>query len=174
MRYLDLGHSPFTNIDFVRYMPELQVCILAETMVQDLTPLRECPKITFLELFGNCKLSDITGVEALTNLEHLNMTRDAHVDDISPIMHLDKLQRMYCGGNISQEQQDEFRSLHPDCETQFYYGDSTSSGWRYENGIKVPRYALLRAQIGYDTWDESRWPKGYLTHEINSVEDAKK
>ena len=174
VRYLDLGHSPFTSIDFVRYMPELQVCILAETMVQDLTPLRECPKITFLELFGNCRLSDITGVEALTNLEHLNMTRDRHVDDISAIIHLDKLQRMYCGGNISKEQQEEFLALHPDCETQFYYGDSTSSGWRFKGGIKAPRYALLRAQIGYDTWDESRYPKGYLTHEINSVEDAKK
>ena len=171
VRYLDLGHNRIKTIDFCNYMPHLEVVILAETMVEDLTPLRNCPEITFLELFGNGRLADISGVEALTKLEHLNMTRLRHVTDISPIMHLENLQRMYCSPYCPEEQMQEFIDLHPDCETQFYYGDSTATGWRYRGGVRVPRYALLGKQIGYDISDFSIYPKGYLDHEINSLDD---
>lgn len=47
---LDLGHTGVIHLDFVEYMPELTYLIVADSGVQDLTPLSSCKKLIWLEL----------------------------------------------------------------------------------------------------------------------------
>ena len=76
---------------------------------------------------------------------------------------------------IPQSEIDRFNALHPDCDATFLsYGDPTDYGWRYvyENGQKKmsDRYALLTKQIGYDHWDMSFYPNGYVTEHVDSLD----
>ena len=174
VKYLDLGHNQIHNIDFVRYMPDLEVAILAISKVESIEPLRNCKKLTYLEIFTS-NVTDLSPLAELTNLEHLNIS-NLKINDISPLYGLNKLERMFSTlNNIPQDQIDTFRKLHPDCYSIFLQGgDPTDFKWRfldkYPGGsVKCDRYALLTKQFGYDIWDFSRYPKGYVREEINSI-----
>ena len=53
MKYLDLGHNEqITDLSFARYMPDLEVLIIAMNPLGDLSPLADCPKLEYLELFS--------------------------------------------------------------------------------------------------------------------------
>ena len=177
VKYLDLGHNCITTIDFVNYMPNLEVAILAISWVEDLSPLANCPKLEYLEAFSlgdeNLKTIDISPLAACTNLKHLNLSNipryaSPKLCDISPLYDLD-LERFYCVMNeVPEDQQAKFKELHPDCETQFGMIDPTKTVWRYTDGFtedspkadkmahRTERYALLCEQIGYDTFDYSK------------------
>lgn len=158
VKYLDLGHNCITHIDFINYMPKLQVAILAISWVEDISPLANCPDLEYLEIFSS-RVTDISPLASCTNLEHLNMGNLADVKDISPLYGLTKLKRLYCTmSDIPEEQQAKIQELIPGCEFQFGWIDPADKGpWRYdENGDRVERYELLAQQIGYDTFDYSR------------------
>ena len=156
MKYVDLGHNDITKIEFVRYMPKLEVLIIACTKVDDITPLEDCPNLEFLELTVS-NVSDISTLAGCSNLRHLEISQLFQLTDISPLYNL-QLERMHAMAdfNVPQEQKDKFAELHPDCDMNFNPTDDPfqQSNWRYTNGYDggdfVPRYALLREQIGYD------------------------
>ena len=158
VRYLDLGHNVMTNIDFISYMPKLEVCVLSITYVEDLSPFVNCPELEFLELFRTYA-TDLTPLASCTKLEHLYIY-DEHregLHDITPIMNLPNLKRFYCTlAEDAAEQGEEFIRLHPDCETDFTWVFISLTKWRYVDGNYAERYALLREQIGYDTFDYSK------------------
>ena len=158
VRYLDMGHNVMTNIDFISYMPKLEVCVLSITYVEDLSPFVNCPNLEFLELFRTYA-TDLTPLASCTNLEHLYVY-DEHwegLHDISPVMNLPKLKRFYCTlAEDAADQGEEFIRLHPDCETDFTWVFISLTKWRYVDGDYAERYALLREQIGYDTFDYSK------------------
>ncbi len=170
VRYLDFGHTRITSCDWARYMPNLEVCILGDTNMMSIAPLAECKNLTFLELFLTW-VKDLSPLAELTQLQYLNIS-DMHseINDITPIYELDNLLHVNAVLNYSlpQAQAETFKELHPDCISHFeLYGGCTTFNWRHDvNGHKVPRYALLREQIGYDDWDYSRYPNGYLTQEV--------
>ena len=178
VKYLDLGHNHIRDIGFVANMPDLEVAILAIGDEESCEALRHCPKLEYLEIFST-KITDISPLADCKELKHLNIS-NLKIDDITALYGLDKLERMFCtlNGRIPQEQKDKFRELHPDCYTIFMYGgDPSDFKWRFYDGfpggtMKVPRYALLTVQFGYDIWDFSQYPKGHVRYEINSVEDA--
>ena len=174
VRYLDLGHNYFTDLDFLNYMPHLKVAIVAIGQLEDIEGIRNCKELEFLEIFSNRQISDLSPLSELTNLEYLNISNMA-VRDLTPLDNLTKLKKMNCTlSNIDPEMQQHFKDTHPDCETVFLpNGDPTDYGWRYDpvTGKETERYALLRKQIGYARDDVSQYPKGYLTHEINSLDD---
>ena len=68
--------------------------------------------------------------------------------------------------NVPDTQEEEFISRHPDCECSFGAGHPVHTTWRFLPGYVWKedlsethyneRYALLREQIGYDTFDYSR------------------
>ncbi|MBO5555636.1 MAG: hypothetical protein J5927_00475 [Oscillospiraceae bacterium] len=162
IKYLDVGHnSMLTDISFVRYMPDLEVAILAMDDWTDASPLADCPKLEFLEI-QTTLVSDLTPLANLTNLRHLNICYDFELTDITPIYGLD-LQRLWIGclTPIPQEQVDEYRRLHPRCrvDTDAY---DPHSGWRWigtdpKDGspVRDPRYNLLVDQFGYDRGEYS-------------------
>ena len=73
MKYLDLGHNELiTDLSFARYMPDLEVLIIAMNPLGDLSPLADCPKLEYLELFYSMT-DDLSPLAGLKNLKHLNV-----------------------------------------------------------------------------------------------------
>ena len=185
MKYLDIGHNELiTDLSFVRYMPDLEVLIIAMNPLGDLSPLADCPKLEYLELFYSMT-DDLSPLAGLKNLKHLNVGHCPYLKDISPIYDLD-LERFYLGTFAScpvpPEQVDHYRELHPDCEVDNESWESSEGAWRrsFLEGEKLewykkqpyyseerahfaPRYALLRDQMGYDgllystKWNDPTW-----------------
>ena len=158
VRYLDLGHNlKMRDIGFVRNMPELEVAILAINTVQDFSPLADCPKLEYLELF-NTGLSDLTPLSGLKNLRHLNICYNFGISDISPLYTLTELERLWigCYDPVPPEQIKKMREIAPNCEIETDVKDPTESTWRITGSDELgynfyaPRYALLREQFdGY-------------------------
>jgi len=186
MKYLDIGHNELiTDLSFARYMPDLEVLIVAMNPLGDLSPLADCPKLEYLELFYSMT-DDLSPLAGLKNLKHLNVGHCPKLTDISPIYDLD-LERFYLGTFAScpvpPEQVDRYRELHPDCEVDNESWESSEGAWRRaaflegeelewykkqpyyseERQNYAPRYALLRDQMGYDgllystKWNDPTW-----------------
>lgn len=178
MKYLDIGHNEtIKDLSFVRYMPDLEVLIIAMNPLGDLTPLADCENLEYLELFYS-RTDDLSPLAGLKNLKHLNVGHCPFLKDISPIYDLD-LERFFLGAFAScpvpPEQVDHYRELHPDCEVENQYFESSEGTWRraaylqgeelewymqqpyYNESRKTfaPRYALLRDQMEYDTLNYS-------------------
>ena len=173
MKYLDLGHNEaITDLSFVRYMPDLEVLIIAMNPLGDLTPLADCENLEYLELFYS-NTDDLSPLAGLKNLKHLNVGHCLRLTDISPIYDLE-LERFYLGTYtfcpVPAEQVNHYRELHPDCEVDNTAWESSEGAWRRGANVQgevlewymqqpyyredrksfAPRYALLRDQMGYD------------------------
>lgn len=144
LEYLDVGHNKLTDIAFVSAMPELKVFIGAIShYIQDISPIANCKKLEYLELFTN-NISDITPLAELTNLEHLNLCNN-NISDASPLYGLQKLKRLWISkNNLSQAQMDALVAHLPNCTINFTTKNPTGEGWR-----KDPRYDLLSEQFHY-------------------------
>lgn len=156
VKYLDIGHNPFiTDLSFVKYMPNLEVAILAMNGSTDISALAECPHLEFLEIFST-EVSDLSPLANLKELRHLNIQYMPYLTDISPLYGLTELERLWIGCNtpIPSEQVEKMHECVPDCEI-----DTTTMNndtWRYTGYNEKaydyylhPRYELLMEQMGY-------------------------
>lgn len=160
-KYLDVGHNEdLTTIDFVRYMPKLEVAVLAMATWTDCSPLAECKNLEYLEI-QTTPVIDISPLAGLTNLRHLNICNTS-VQDLSPIFNLTGLERLWIGGwtGIPYEQVEQMQALAPNCEINWQAGDPTEGRWRYVGYheeaymyVLHPRYTLLQKQFGYHDGD---------------------
>ena len=159
VKYIDLGHNNLTTIDFAAYMPELEVGIFAAGDLYDISPLANCPNLTYLEIFVS-NVTDISPLANCTKLEHLNISY-TRVSDLSPLYNLTSLKRVWCAGGarVPKAQREEIQELLPDCEFYFGNSDSTGNHWRYaKDGSKVDTYEWLSSIFGYDNW------RDYITY----------
>ena len=155
VKYLDLGHNEHLDtIEFCRYMPDLEVAILAMNNVEDFSPLADCPKLEYLELF-HTRLHDLRPLAGLKNLKYLNVAYDFAVRDISPLYELTQLERLWFGRHVpvSPEQIEEMQRCAPNCVINTTANDPTEEGWRDHTAPDgTPgRYSILREQFGYYT-----------------------
>ena len=160
VRYLDLGHNCITNIDFVRNMPNLEVAVLSVSWLESLEPLSSCEKLIYLECFST-NITDLSPLASCISLKYLNIgsPRAARpFTDLSPLYELD-LKRLYCTSSpIPKDQQEQFMSLHPDCECEFGMVDPSKGYWRFIDGNPANTdpsnrnevYAWLFEVFGYD------------------------
>ena len=163
VKYMDLGHNNHLDtIEFCRYMPDLEVLIVACTYVEDFSPLEACPKLEYLEAL-NTRLHGLTPFSGMKNLRHLNIGYNFAVTDITPLYSLTDLEQLWIGAHdpVPPEQIAEYRRLAPNCEVNDTATDPTEEGWRFaeSNGPRSnnnsPRYDLLRRQFGYQDSDFS-------------------
>ena len=163
VKYLDLGHTLMTKVDFLSYMPKLEVAILAISWVSDIGPIANCPNLEYLELFST-RVTDLSPLASCTHLQHLNVSHSVDSKnntvgptDISALYDLLELKRFYCTMSyVPEEQQKEMIERHPDCECEFRWVDPAEGAWRFdENGDRNERYSLLCEQFGYDTYQQS-------------------
>lgn len=157
VKYLDLGHNCITNIDFTQYMPNLEMAVLSVSWVESLAPLAHCENLVYLECFSS-RVTDISPLASCKNLQYLNISNLASVKDITPLYDLD-LKRFYCTMSyIPADQQEEFKSLHPECDCEFGWVDPSKSEWRFLDGNYMntdpsnrnEMYAKLYEVFGYD------------------------
>ena len=150
VKYLDIGHNDrLYNIDFVKYMPNLEVFIVMDGTISDISPLAKCPHLEYLELFTNT-ITDLSPLAGLKELRHLNINWNTRLSDITPCYGLE-LERFWIGrmNKVPKEQIEEYQRLHPNCVINDTCIDS-HDGWRWdEDRNYYPRYALLREQMGY-------------------------
>ncbi|MBQ6273335.1 MAG: hypothetical protein IJK63_03855 [Oscillospiraceae bacterium] len=157
VKYLDLGHNDqMTDISFVRYMPDLEVAVLAMGGFSDLSPLADCPKLEYLEIQTSAA-SDLRPLAGLTNLRHLNIAYIFSLTDITPLYNLTNLERLWIGAYdpVPMDQIEEMQRRAPNCEIDYTTTNPTGGNWRYVgtdkegHGILHPRYALLHEQFEY-------------------------
>lgn len=159
-KYVDVGHVwQLTQCDFLSYMPDLEVCIIAITFITDITPLANHEKLEYLELFTT-DIEDISPLTTCPNIEHLNLSNMPKLDDVTPVLALKKLKRIRIVDSplVSDEEKRMLEEALPDCKHLNWGHWSTAWGWRYIGGGKDnpdPRYALLCQQMEYeiDAWE---------------------
>ena len=171
VKYLDLGHNEsLTDLSFIRYMPDLEVLIVAMNPLGDLSPLAACPHLEYIEMFFS-NIYDLTPLSELHELKHLNIGMCDYLTSIEPLYGLTQLERLYIGSEtpIPPEQIAHMHELAPDCEIEDKSYDTSLGDWRYKltENLKPeerawymkqdyyvenlsPRFALLRQQFGYD------------------------
>ncbi len=149
IKYLDLGHNKIRHLDFVTYMPDLEVCIVYDP-IATLKGIETCSKLEYFECFS-CGLKDLSPLAACAELKHLNVCYN-NIKDITPLYGLTKLERLWISRNdgIPKEQLNQLKELLPNCVVNTTVHNPTGDGWRKdENKQMVPRYALLTEQFLY-------------------------
>ena len=159
VKYLDLGHNDdMADLSFVASMPKLEVCIIAMTAVTDISPLASCPNLEYLEL-NSTNIADLSPLQNLTGLHHLNIAGCPKIKDITPLYGLTELERLWIGRDtpVPAEQARHMKELVPTCTVNVTTDDPHGEAWRftaYDPEIPkyywVPRYELLREQMGYN------------------------
>ena len=150
--YLDVGHNEaLTDFSFIGQMPELECLIASLASVTDLSPLRNCQKLIWVELIDCYDLTDITPLKDIPSIRYLSIS-ETEVSDISATDSLPNLERFGAvKREISADQQARFRELHPNCIAIFDWGANPYGyGWRYNDGTTFEYYAKMREIFHYD------------------------
>lgn len=147
---LDLGHNSFTDLSFVRYMPNLKCLIISDGRVSDLTPLKDCRNLVYFEGWF-CPIRDLSPLQYLVNLKDVNVAHDRYCSDITPLLTLPNLERIYMAYcNVPQSSIDALRTTFPNAtiEMHEYYADR--AGWRTHN-----RYYEMRKMYKQKYYDSA-------------------
>ena len=177
IKYIDLGHNHFTNLDFMAYMPDVEMAIVALNDLADISGIANCTKLEYLEIFTNEGLTDedMVHLSGLVNMKYLNVSNLPKLRSLAFTDNMTQLKWLWCTMSyIPRAEVNRVKELHPDCTVNYIYftGDPTEYGWRYvaypkdQEPIKSSVYTLVRARFGYDDWQYSKDGKGYLTEEI--------
>ena len=149
LKALDIGHCAITSLDFLKGM-DLELLILADNGITDISVLAEMPHLQYLELFRN-NITDITPLASCTELIDLNIAI-TKVTDLTPLDACTKLERVWLCTYLQSKVPDEankehFRSTHPDCILKDDLTHPTSHDWR-----EHPRYNFYRRNLLSHTW----------------------
>ena len=128
---LDLGHNYVTNEDLevFRYLPHLQILILADNEITDISALRYLPELRYVELFMN-HIPDMSPLVGLKNLVDINICR-TQLEDITPLMSLTQAERLWFAVNgLTAKQSWRVVQALPNCVCNYTAKDSTGEGWR--------------------------------------------
>ena len=150
LKALDLGHNTLTDLNFLNYLPDIEVLIISPNYgLTDISPVANCKNLVYLECF-NTPMTDLTPLAGMQHLRDLNLTRCGEVTDISPLYDLPSLERFWWGsmGKVPNDQRKIMREKHPDCRFVSVY-DPTDGGWRnhphqkeqmafFRTGVYVP------------------------------------
>ncbi len=131
---MDIGHMHITDIDFVRYMPDLKYLVLFSQSMSDLSPLTECKNLVYLELSMCTQISDYSPLLECRALEDLNVERST--GDITQLFGMTWLKNLWLG-DCGVETYDAARNAMPN--TNVVYSGSPNNNWR-----TVPNYFKMR------------------------------
>ena len=139
---LDIGHSYIKYIDWIAYMPELKYVILADNWLMDISPISNCKKMIYLELFMNPHLKDISPLVECTALEDVNFAR-TYINP-EPLAQMPWLKNLWINMvDLTSEQRKLLSDSLPDTHIEFDYGFPTGGGWR-----ELQNYYDMRDMMG--------------------------
>ena len=142
---IDIGHMSISDIEFVKFMPNLEYLILAHTQVQYIEPISTCKKLKFLELDWS-PLKDATPLLGCTALEDLNMGNT--YADFEPIGKMTWLKNLWMIGCSSGARYRMTQAL-PDTKVMVTGSATVANGWR-----DLDNYYAMRDLLGmhYMSW----------------------
>ena len=121
-------------MDFLSGMKELEVAILSGAPLKDLTPIRECKNLKFLEIANCMYIPDLSPLKECTQLEMLNISFTTFTD-MSVLNDLNLTHLTCVRTKIEDEVIEQYILDHPDCWTVYEGDQPYGIGWRYaENG----------------------------------------
>ena len=145
---LDIGHSYIKYIDWIAYMPELRYVILADNWLMDISPISNCKKMVYLELFMNPHLKDISPLVECTALEDVSFART--FIDPEPLAQMTWLKNLWINiVPLTTEQRTLLSESLPNTHIEFDHGWPTGGGWR-----ELQNYYDMRDYMGlpYNHW----------------------
>ncbi len=146
LRALDLGHNELTSLDFLKYCPDLELLILGDNRgITDITPIGDLKHLQYLELFST-GAEDLRPLAGCRELIDLNLCYDKKVTDLSPLDELPNLERFW--GNhmdgVTPEEAGRFAAVHAKTQCVFDGRHATSEGWREHERYDHYRWCLSR------------------------------
>ena len=152
VKYIDMGHNDtLTDVSFMAYMPKLEIVIISGSGVSDISCFAGNKNLVFLEMAYCYNLKDLSPLKDCEGLRFLNVGY-TQVTDLEPLDNL-VLERFVCIQNrVPYEEQELFKTFHPDCWTRFTGENPYSLGWRYEDIGETfsPVYLKMRDIFGYE------------------------
>ncbi len=152
MIVVDVGHKGVKNIDWVYGMPHLQYLIVADTDVEDITPIGTLKELIYLELFKCPGITDYTPLLNCTALQDLNLAYTS--GDVSVLAEMTWLKTLWANCcNASKEQKQLLRDSLPNTLLELDHGWHMGNGWRNREN-----YYIMRDLLGmpYYDWGSER------------------
>lgn len=142
---IDIGHMSIHDIEFVKYMPNLEYLILAHTQVQYIEPISTCKKLKFLELDWS-PVRDLTPLKGCTALEDLNLGKT--YADFEPVGEMTWLKNLWMV-NCSAGARYRMTQALPDTRVMVTGSATVANGWR-----NLDNYYKMRDLLGmyYMSW----------------------
>ena len=144
---IDIGHmGDVENCEWAAFMPELKYLIIGETRISDLTPLSNCKKLAFLELF-TIPATDYSPLVECTGLEDLNLGKT--YGDPAPIAKMTWLKNLWWSGvdgtygRPCSNAKAVLTEALPNTHLRFNLAHPTADGWR-----KLDNYFGMRDYMG--------------------------
>ena len=158
VKYLDIGHNTkLKSIDFVNYMPKLEIAIVVDSQIPSVEPFANCPNLQWLEIVNCPNINDLSPLANCKNLKGLNMSCVFKVKDLSPLFDLENMERLYLGNHkVPKEMVEQAREEMPDCWiTDFACSSGNVSrnyaiGWRLDRkDVRAEWYKEIREIFRY-------------------------
>ena len=133
VKYIDFGHNEtLTRIDYIQYMPKLEMIILSGSSIRNLDAFANHQNIQFIEVAWCTNITDISGVQNCPNLKYLNISH-TKAKDISVVHNLPLELFMCIGGVVNYEEAQAVKAAIPDCWITYTgaAGQEYGIGWRY-------------------------------------------
>jgi len=138
---MDIGHMSISNIDFVKFMPNLEYLVLAHTQLQYIEPLSTCKKLKFLELDWS-PIKDLTPLKECTALEDLNLGNI--YADFAPIGEMTWLNNLWMIG-CSDGPRYRMTQALTDTKVMVTGSATVANGWR-----ELDNYYKMRDLLGME------------------------
>ena len=161
LKYLDLGHNlELHDWSFMRYMTNLEVCIITASGWDTLDMLENCTKLEFLEIVPYAHIElDLHPLAGMQDLEHLNICGMGQTEGWEVLLGMPKLKRLWIGSHTAyffpEGAMDQILEAHPNTDILYLTDGAATGSWRMNPDGTVPeRYTLLREQFDYDHWPQ--------------------
>ncbi len=128
---LDLGHNYLTSEDLevLQYLPHLQLLILADNKITDISALHQLKELRYVELFMN-RIPDMSPLVGLENLVDINIA-NTHFEDITPLLSFKQAKRLWFSRNgLTSDQIKTVVEALPGCKCNYTSNGATDEGWR--------------------------------------------
>ena len=128
---LDVGHNFLINEDLevLQYLPHLQILILADNRITDISALHQLKELRYVELFMN-RIPDMSPLVGLPDLVDINIA-NTHLTDITPLLSFTQAERLWFSMNgLPTAQCKAVVAALPNCTCNYTINDETGGGWR--------------------------------------------
>lgn len=144
---LDVGHNYLTSADLevLRYTPHLQILILADNKIKDISVLSTLKELRYVELFMTL-IEDVSPLIGLPDLVDINVCY-MRLKDVSALCQLTQAERLWFSlNNLPRSECLKVVEALPNCECNYTTKHSTQGGWREHE-----RYTWMRSFFTGDT-----------------------